>query len=367
MAQKTKRRLFALIKKELGSLVRDKQALLVVFILPIIVILAIGLPSSGNGNGGTPLIIGVIDLDTSEGDPDFDLSENWTKILDSLDNIEIVNLTSINEGGNLTRVGEINGFVVIPFGFEQNLSEALPTYIDVYYDSVEVTMALLVVETVNTATTKFKFESGTYWLTEIVSLPEDIPVHGSEVDIFHSAPSTLAIVIFATVLMLASQSIVQDVALSRMLLTPARKTEVLLAKLVAYQFIGCLQIMFILTIAHFGFGMPINGNIFLVFFLLFLLAFSAITLGLVISAISTSRLQASQYFVLAFVSLLIITWFVTGPIQEYVPIYIAGEGFTELAYRGLFAFTPYYTNLLIFGGVCLLIAVIIFQLRKTTV
>ena len=178
MAQR--KRLFALIRKELGSLVRDKQALLVVFILPLIVILAIGFPSNGDGNGGTSLLIGVIDLDTSEGDPSLDLSENWTQALDALDNVEIVNLTSINEAGNLTRLGQINGFVVIPYGFEQNLSEALPTYVDVYYDSVEATMAVLVVETVNAATVKFKFESGSYWLTEIVSVPEDIPVQGSD-------------------------------------------------------------------------------------------------------------------------------------------------------------------------------------------
>ncbi|MHA1649566.1 MAG: ABC transporter permease [Candidatus Helarchaeota archaeon] len=367
MSEKSRRRLFALIRKELGSLIRDKQALLVVFILPIIVIVAIGLPSGGNGDNGTPLLIGIIDLDSSEGDPDFDLSQNWTMVLDSLENVDIVNLTSISEAENLTRLGIINGFVVIPYGFEQNLSEALPTYLDVYYDSVDATMAVQVVETVKAASTKFKFESGTYWLTEIVCSPEDVPVYGSDTDIFHSAPSTVTIVIFATVLMLASQSIVQDVALARMLLTPARKTEVIFAKLVAYLFIGALQILFILSIAYFGFGMPINGNVFLLFFLLFLLAYTAITLGLIISSISTSRLQASQYFVLTFVSILIVTWFVSGTTRDYIPLYIAKVGFTELAYRGLFSFTPYYTNLLIFGTVCLLIALIIFHIRKTTV
>jgi ABC-type Na+ efflux pump permease subunit len=246
LAQKSRSRLFALIRKELGSLVRDKQALLVVFILPLIVIVAIGLPSGSTGNGGTPLIIGVIDQDTSEGDPGIDLSKNWTRTLDSLENIDILNLTSINDAANLTRLGIINGFVVIP------------TYIDVYYDSVDASMAVLIIEAVNAATIKFKYESGTYWLTEITGIPEDVPVRGSDASIFLSAPSTITICIFATILMLASQSIVQDVALARMLLTPARKTEVIFSKLVAYLFIGALQIIFILSIAYFGFGMPIN-------------------------------------------------------------------------------------------------------------
>ncbi len=367
MAQKSRSRLFALIRKELGSLVRDKQALLVVFILPLIVIVAIGLPSGSTENGGTPLLIGVIDQDTSEGDPGIDLSKNWTRTLNSLENIDILNLTSINDAANLTRLGIINGFVVIPYGFEQNLSESLPTYIDIYYDSVDASMAVLIIEAVNAATIKFKYESGTYWLTEITGIPEDVPVRGSDASIFLSAPSTITICIFATILMLASQSIVQDVALARMLLTPARKTEVIFSKLVAYLFIGALQIIFILSIAYFGFGMPINGNVFLVFFLLLLLALSAITVGLIISAISTSRLQASQYFVLVFVSLLVITWFVEGVVQEYIPLYVAENGFTELAYRGIFSFTPYYSNLLMFSGVCLVLALIIFRLRKTTV
>ena len=261
-----------MIKKELESLVRDKQALLVIFLLPLIVVVAIGLPSSGNGDG-PPLLIGVIDYDTSEGDPNMDLSLNWTRTLDSLDNVQIINLTSINEANNLTRLGIINGFVVIPYGFEQNLSEALPSSLEVYYDSVDASMAVLIMETVSAASTKFKYESGTYWLTEITEIPEEVPVQGSAADIFYSGPSTIIIVLFATVLMLASQSIVQDVALPRMLLTPAKKIEVIFAKLIAYLFIGAIQIIFILTIAYFGFGMPINGNVFLLFLLLFFLAF----------------------------------------------------------------------------------------------
>lgn len=367
MSQKTRYRLFALIKKELESLVRDKQALLVIFLLPLIVIVAIGLPSAGNGNGGPHLLIGVIDHDSSEGDPNWDLSLNWTQTLDSLENVDIINLTSINEANNLTRLGIINGFVIIPNGFEQNLSEALPTSLDVYYDSVDPTMALIIVETVNTASTKFKYESGTYWLTEITEIPEAVSVVGSEADIFFSAPSTIIIVLFATVLMLASQSIVQDVALARMLLTPARKVEIIFAKLIAYLFIGAIQIIFALTISYFGFGMAINGNIFLLFLLLFFLAFSAISLGLIISAVATSRLQASQYFVFAFVSLLIVWWFVSGSVRDYVPLYSASEGFIQLAYRGIFSFVPYYSNIAIFGIVCLIIALIIFQIRKTTV
>jgi len=365
LAQKTRHRIFALIKKELESLVRDKQALLVIFLLPLIVVVAIGLPSSGNGDG-PPLLIGVIDHDSSEGDPNIDLSLNWTQTLDSLDHVQIINLTSINEANNLTRLGIINGFVVIPYGFEQNLSEALPSFLDVYYDSVDATMGVLIVETVSAASTKFKYESGTYWLTEITEIPEEVPVQGSAADIFYSGPSTIIIVLFATVLMLASQSIVQDVALPRMLLTPAKKIEIIFAKLIAYLFIGAIQIIFILTTAYFGFGMPINGNVFLLFLLLFFLAFSAISLGLAISAISTSRLQASQYFVFAFVTLLIVWWFVPS-YADYIPLYAASEGFTQLAYRGIFSFTPYYSNIAIFGLICLVIALVIFQIRKTTV
>jgi ABC-type multidrug transport system permease subunit len=166
--------------------------------------------------------------------------------------------------------------------------------------------------------------------------------------------------------MLASQSIVQDVALARMLLTPARKIEILFAKLIAYLFIGAIQIIFILTISYFGFGMAINGNVFLLFLLLFFLAFSAVSLGLAISAVSTSRLQASQYFVFAFVTLLVIWWFVPS-YADYVPLSAASEGFTKLAYRGIFSFIPYYSNIAIFGLICLIVALIIFQMRKTTV
>jgi len=50
-----------------------------------------------------------------------------------------------------------------------------------------------------------------------------------------------------------------------------------------------------------------------------------------------------------------------------VPLSAASEGFTKLAYRGIFSFIPYYSNIAIFGLICLIVALIIFQMRKTTV
>ncbi len=363
------KRTLSLARKEIESLLKDKQALIIIFLLPTLVILAIG--ASGNG-GSTHATIGIVDLDGTSGAnyPGPDLSVNFTNTLDELENTDIINFTSIAAANLSLFLGEIDGFIIIPNMFEQNLSsEEYPriAYMEVYLDDTNYAGAGAVIGKIEAAIIIFKYNLSIL-RDEILYLPEFL--YASASPLYRAAPAVFCITILGSTMMTASQSIVGDVPLRRMLLTPARKTEILIAKLTAYLIIVFFQIQILLGISWGIYGMPINCGYWQILFLLFMVGLSGVTLGLFISVLSTSRLQASQYFLLAFILMFVLTWF--GGLDfltKVIPLYRGQTAFTVMAYKGFTILQAGMDILVIsvFGIVCYLLAHLVFHFKKSII
>lgn len=382
------KRISALIKKELEALFRDKIALVILFLLPLVVICAIGLPNLNKipkryyPDDWKPWVdpefvyIVAVDADSSVGDPNHDLSQEFINRLMTVDSpFTIVfqtpdALSCLLLDVYLVREGYCHGIVIIDQGFASGVWSGAFGNISVYYDIINPKASVLVTDRVTKAITKFKTDFNLYRF-EIIPNFDTIDVTGTRASewssIFDSAPMSIIIVIIASILMLATQSIVSDVALGRMLLTPARKGEVVLSKLIAYLIIGSIQIAFILTIAIISFNLIVLTNLLLLFGLLFLVSLVSTTIGLFLSALSNSKLQANQYFVFSFVTMIILTWFLDNEaIQAWVPFWAAQKAFTELCYRDVIH-TEYFMSLGIVSLIFLVLALIAFQLRRRTV
>lgn len=382
------RRVSALIKKELEALFRDKIAIIILFLLPLVVICAIGLPNLNKvPDRYIPDDVKVwmdqewayliaVDADTSDGDPENDLSQEFINILKKVDSPFTIVLQTPDHFSALIldiyliRTGFSQGIVILEQGFERGIWSGAFGNISIYYDVVDLQSSVLVTDRVTKAVAKFKTEFNFYRF-EIIPEFDIIDVGGvvsSEVSpIFDPAPMSIIIVILASILMLATQSIVSDVALGRMLLTPARKGEVVMAKLIAYSIIGSIQIAFILTIAIIFFFLVVLANLLIVFGLLFLVSLVSTTIGIFLSSLSNSRLQANQYFVFTFVTMIITTWFLDNEaIQKWVPFFAGQKAFTELAYRGVVE-TEYFISLGLVSLVFLALSLITFQLRRRMV
>ena len=365
------KRIFSLAQKEIESLVKDKQALLIFFLLPLGVLAAIGI---GSGGGSAYARIGIVDLDSATfPGPNFpgpDLSENFTATLDAIENTDIIIFTSIAEANESLFLGEIAGFIVIPDLFEQNLSsEILPriAYIEIYLDDTDFGAAGTILGKVELAILSFKYDLN-YVRDEVLYVPTF--QFSSESTLYRAAPFVFCITILGSTMMTAAQSIVGDVPLRRMLLTPARKTEVLLAKTMAYSLIVFLQIQLLLGISWGVFGLPLRCGYFQILLLLFVVGFSGITVGILISVFSTSRLQASQYFLLIFIIMMVFTSFGgLDFIRDVLPLYRGQEAFRIMAYKG-FSIVEAGMDILViflFGFVSYILAHIIFHFKKSVI
>src|SRR5258705_1879975 len=79
-----------------------------------------------------------------------------------------------------------------------------------------------------------------------------------------------------------------------LLSTPALPIEVMTGKIVPYIMIGLLQVTLILLAARFMFNVPMQGNLAVLYGIVFLFIAANLTLGITFSSLARNQLQAMQ-------------------------------------------------------------------------
>ncbi len=365
---KPSRRIRNMVAKELRLIVKDKVALLLIFMLPAALIgmlwwatdssemgdVEIGGDSGGGFGGGlqnatvpeptnttlpeeesTGVVVGLIDLDTTRMYDGEDLSENFTKTLERL-----VDELIIYEDEELAYRDlyqkKIDGYVVIPDGFERNLTLNEPTYVEVHVDASDFIKESSVQGVVSGAAILFRVSK--LWIRSEVfpnMIIEFAPKGGFLESIFGSF-----IIVFSAYLgiaMTASQSIVGDIPLRRMLLTPTNRLEVIVAKVIGYVIIGFFQSLLLIALWVIVFGLNLNTSFLTLVAIMSLIALTGSTTGLLISSISGTRLQANQIFLFVlFGSVILAGFFIdVGVLDEILPLNQGMRLLVDTAFKGL--------------------------------
>ncbi|MHA1716941.1 MAG: ABC transporter permease [Promethearchaeota archaeon] len=367
------KRIWALFRNEIEALLKDKQSLMIVFLLPLAILIPFYEPPGAESSGNLEDLIsfssdhalGILDLDDSEGWSGEDLSENFTSIFEVNTSYDVVHLTDANEGKQKLENGEIIAFIEIPYGFEENISLHLTTRITLVIDATDVENAASLTATLEIAIVIFKITHG---LLRDEIYPISFQAFRSNSPLFDSGPIIFAIMIFGAALLLTCQSIVGDEPLKRTLLTPAGKLEVIVGKTLAYSAIHAIQVQSMLFVSMTIFRLPVYCPFIVAFLLLFLLAFSGIMIGMFLSMVSKSRLQANQLFLLVFIISLLSLIFISDPvITDWLPVYQGVDGFTTVAFKG-FGFKDAPWSFISFGVISVIflaLTIITFYYKKT--
>lgn len=110
-------------------------------------------------------------------------------------------------------------------------------------------------------------------------------------------PGLLGVILTMTMILFTSAAIVRKRErgnLELLITTPVRSFELMVAKIVPYIFVGLIQVFIILGLGHVIFGVPINGSVAQILLGTLLFIAASLTLGLVISTIANTQLQAMQ-------------------------------------------------------------------------
>lgn len=110
-------------------------------------------------------------------------------------------------------------------------------------------------------------------------------------------PGLLAIILTMTMILFTSTAIVRERErgnLELLITTPVHSLELMLGKIIPYVLIGLIQMAIILGLGHLVFKVPINGSVNQIVMATMLFISASLTLGLIISTVAKTQLQAMQ-------------------------------------------------------------------------
>ena len=132
-------------------------------------------------------------------------------------------------------------------------------------------------------------------------------------DLWFLIPGMAAMLLQTQSLVLTAAAVVRERemgTIEQILVTPIRPIELMVGKIVPYVVIAMLNMLTVIGIGVFWFGVPFQGSFWLFISLSFLYVFSGLGLGLLISSISQNQRQAQQLMMLLMMVSLLLGGFI---------------------------------------------------------
>ncbi len=192
-------------------------------------------------------------------------------------------------------------------------------------------------------------------------------------------PGLVGIILQLVTLFLTSFAIVRERelgTLEQLFVTPVGRTGLLLGKLLPYAFIGFVEMLIVLTVMIYLFGVPINGSVVLLLCLSMLFMVCSLSLGLLVSTLSRTQLEAVQFAFVIMLPSVLLSGFMFPRSEMPLPIYLLTFGipvtyFIEIV-RGIVLraadfrdLIPSIIGLTVCGLAVLSLSVVRFQKRVT--
>jgi ABC-2 type transport system permease protein len=128
---------------------------------------------------------------------------------------------------------------------------------------------------------------------------------------YNMIPGLIALILMMTTMNLTSAAIVKERergTIEQLIVTPIRSWELVIAKITPYVLVSMIDVMIILVVGTFWFGVPIRGSLMLLLTLTGLFLLPNLGIGLVVSTIARTQQQA-QFMVMP---IMLPTFFLSG-------------------------------------------------------
>ena len=138
-------------------------------------------------------------------------------------------------------------------------------------------------------------------------------------------PGLVGIILQLVTLFLTSFAIVRERelgTLEQLFVTPVGRTGLLLGKLLPYAVVGFIETLIVLSVMIYLFGVPIRGSVPLLLSLAMLFMVCSLGLGLLVSTLAKSQVEAVQFAFVVMLPSVLLSGFVFPRSQMPLPIYL---------------------------------------------
>ncbi|EAS41770.1 ABC transporter permease [Photobacterium profundum] len=277
-------RIKAIMIKEIRQLSRDRITFGMVVMIPLIQLLLFGYAINTDVRD-----IPIAVVDQSE-------SAVGRMITESVKATQVITVkaayATVGEAEQAITAGEVRGALVLPSDLAQRIAQ-------------ERTVGQWLVDGSDTMVSAALLQLRDMPLQELVNYEPAGP-STFEVALFFNperrsavniVPGLLGVILTMTMILFTSAAIVRERErgnLELLITTPVHSLELMVAKIIPYIFVGLLQVCIILGLGHYIFAVPINGALTQILFGTLLFISASLTLGLLISTIAQTQLQAMQ-------------------------------------------------------------------------
>jgi ABC-2 type transport system permease protein len=238
---------------------------------------------------------------------DLDRSQQSRDLLVALQNTETFDfryyLTNVDETKLLVERGEVVGALIIPPGYGKRLdtpvgNPALVSFTLDGSDPVAAAAALAAMEGTLAEESQrvlVQWMGGNPLVLSLVQPRLRVRFNEELKKSVYTVPSELGLILFAIGLMLASMSIAKERelgTLEQLVVTPIRRFELIVAKVTPAVILSYISFSLMLLVAINAFGIPMRGSWPLLLGSATIFLFVELSIGLVISSLSSSQLQA---------------------------------------------------------------------------
>jgi ABC-2 type transport system permease protein len=238
---------------------------------------------------------------------DLDRSQESRELLAALHNTETFDfryyLDSVDETKPLVERGKVVGALIIPAGYGDKLSTPLGETPALSFtldgsDPVAAQAALAAVEgTVTSQSQRIlaQWVGGNPLAISLVQPRLRVRFNEELKKSIYTVPAELGLILFAIGLMLASMSIARERelgTLEQLAVTPIRRFELITAKAIPAVMLSYISFILMLLVAMYAFSVPMRGSWSLLLGSASIFLFVELSIGLMISAVSSNQLQA---------------------------------------------------------------------------
>ncbi|HLY29317.1 MAG TPA: ABC transporter permease, partial [Aggregatilineales bacterium] len=200
--------------------------------------------------------------------------------------------------------GDVKVGIIIPPNYAKDIEAGRSVDVAVLIDGSDPTIAnssLSAATFVGQAqTTNVRFEQVTGRVVSAAAAP---PVQVSTrvlynpdlLSSYNMIPALIGMILTFSTMTLTSFAIVREReqgTIEQLIVTPIRNWELMIAKITPYMMVSMVEVVLVLAVGSFWFGVPIRGSVMLLFGLTLLFILPNLGIGLLISTVATNQMQA---------------------------------------------------------------------------
>ena len=273
------------IKKEFLHILRDFRTLIILFGLPVVQILVFGFVIRNEIQD-----VKIAILDHSKDEITLELIN---KIMSSGFFVLHQNLSGNAEIEDIFRKGKVKEVIIFENNFGKRLEREGTAAVQIIADASDPNSASLVVNYTTGILLDYMKKINRDIVKPLQITPQVRMMYNPDLkSSFMFVPGTMALILMLVSAMMTSISIAREKEQGTMevlLTSPLRPVQIIIGKVMPYVLLSCINAVVIISLGYFVFGLPVKGNLPLLFGETVLFISLALSLGILISTMANSQ------------------------------------------------------------------------------